>query len=61
MTDKAPYDGRTGTCKWVDGELGKDLVLRDIPATKELVIEVWASDASEEERGDWGGRARGQA
>ena len=46
MTEKAHLDARTGACEWVD----KDVVMRDIPATKELVVEIWASDAS-----GWGG------
>ena len=42
VSDKAALDGRLGTCVWFD----KDLVMRDVPATKELVVEIWAADAS---------------
>ena len=42
VTEKVPLDGRAGTCEWT-----KDMVLRDIASSKELVVEVWAADARE--------------
>ena len=42
VTEKVPLDGRAGTCEWT-----KDMVLRDIASSKELVVEVWATDARE--------------
>ena len=40
ITDRTLLDARFGTCEWST----EDIVIRDIPASMELIVEVWATD-----------------